>query len=116
MGWTQLAYTTAKAIQLLKAEPDVLKTRTTPDYHSRGPGAVIYQVRKTDDGRKYATVTLIDNQGFAKTMDETVGPTYYQFPAEWLAELDPMPGYSADWRGRVEQVGAETDDLEEVFS
>ncbi|MNK81804.1 hypothetical protein D3C87_1015590 [compost metagenome] len=64
------------------------------------------QTRTGDNaGRKWIGLTLIDcrhGEAAVKSMDETVGPCYYDCPLAFLEQADaPMGTYAGAWREQV---------------
>ena len=59
------------------------------------------------DGTPTGVVCLGEyHNGFfmIKIMDDSMGPCYYDFPAEWLDELGPpVNDWAREWRNRVKE-------------
>lgn len=87
----------------------VLKHVVVQEPVSTGPGTVVYALRQTTytDGRveKWAQITLIESRGgwtMTKDLSNFEGPCYYNFPVEWLDELDEAKSdWDRSWREKV---------------
>lgn len=76
---------------------------------SHRAGQVLWTVQKTSDGTCYIVCHLLARSSAngervwgVKSMDETMGPSYYTCPVEWFDTYPCPPGrYAAEWRASV---------------
>jgi hypothetical protein len=104
MGWLGTKQTRAQAVKdatRSHAKAECLAFQEVP--------AGVWSVwRLKIDGRRIIALDLIEERGgyqMVKTMDETMGPCYYDCPLAFLdlARDFSLEGYSAGWREEVRE-------------
>ena len=109
MAWIKLG-TVEQAISRLRSASEVIKAHVVQEYLPQGPIYVVYAVVECESKEKTirtAKVTLVEEGGLVKGMEETLHPFYFNFPKNWLAELSPpMNERSAKWREEVKKRSA----------
>lgn len=102
MGWTGYIDDHRKSADIVRAE---IEGHTGRYKVLANRGSRHWLVENTETGERFATIALVEKRHgdtYTKLMDETCGPTEYNYPLSFLNMLtEPQNDWAKEWREKV---------------
>ena len=116
MGWTSIEYNKAEHLTLTEMQAFELIKNEHWDYNITMFHFVqakdeyehneLYMVMTTPNGQNFICVHIIDikdGEIYWKSIEESMGPAYYNCPKEFFLEALAPNDYSIEWRKKCER-------------